>query len=177
MNTTSSYQDILVPWDSCDYSENNNIIYEVSTTQIDWEENEEDMKNKNNIPIISKKYLDMVAHASYLRKRKMENVSYPDPIEEEKIFYDCQYKSDEVTHATIVKLETLDSGTKKYINKGQVFKINNTTSGKEENINTIQEMIDKQLQQQKIHDLNPDNYEDNIKWYCTKKWFYLGSSN
>ena len=157
MNTTSVHEEISVPWDLYDGSEKNNCIYGVNTTTIDWKENEENIK-AIEVPIISKDDLDLIAHTFYLRKRELENLSYPNPIEKETLSYDCQYESDEISHVKIIKLETSNFKEENRTNAGPVFKVNNTTSDKEKDRNSIQIQIENQLKQQRLHDINPDNY-------------------
>ena len=97
-------------WDSYSPTDFDNNTYECNNVNHNLEQQEEEMKNRNQLPIISKEDLDIVAHTFYLRKKEMENVSYPDPVETELSFYDCQQELNDITHVTILKVETLDSG-------------------------------------------------------------------
>ena len=62
-------------WDSYSPTDFDNNIYECNNVNHNLEQQEEEMKNRNQLPIISKEDLDIVAHTFYLRKKEMENVS------------------------------------------------------------------------------------------------------
>ena len=49
-----------------------NNTYKCNNVNHNLEQQEEEMKNGNQLPIISKEDLDIVAHIFYLRKKEME---------------------------------------------------------------------------------------------------------
>ena len=72
------------------------------------------MEEEWDIPTTSKDDLNMVAHTFFMRKKELESVSYLDPFETEEKFYDCKQHGADITHVTIMKVETLNSGKQAY---------------------------------------------------------------
>ena len=93
-SVTSHQTDITVQWDT--YDQSSVLGCSLQYNPLEWYKHTDDIVNNNYESIISKDDLDMVAHTFYLRKQELERVSYPDPVEEETVFYDCEPESKEI---------------------------------------------------------------------------------
>ena len=97
----SHQSNITVPWDN--YDQLGDVSYSLQYDQSDWY-TDDNIDNEFE-SIISKKDLDMIAHTFYLRKKEMEEVSYPNPVEDETVFYDCHLEPEEIEHINVHHLE------------------------------------------------------------------------
>lgn len=143
---------ISIPWDYYNISDStvenyDSVVFDTNVTGYKDDDQEfiihqEDMIEENDIPIIPKKDLDIVAHTFFMRKNEFENVSYPDPIETEESFYDCDQHNENTTYVTIMKVETLNLGKQVYEQTKICLHINNQNDKQHRNTKeNIESMI------------------------------------
>lgn len=132
------------------------------------------MIEENDIPVIPKKDLGIIAHTYFMRNKELENVSYPDPIETEENFYDYDQHDENTTHVIVMKVQTLNSGKQAYEQTKICLYIKNQDNKQHRNTTeSIASMIHDQLKQPLKEDINLDEYEDSNQWctrsYCSKE--------
>ena len=108
---------ISIPWDPYDILDStvgNIDSLVVNANVLEFQDNDDGVEEEWDIPTISKEDLNIVAHTFFTRRKELESVSYPDPFKTEEEFYDCQQHDANITHVTIMKVETSNSGNQAY---------------------------------------------------------------
>ena len=104
----------------------------------------------------------------------MEEVSYPDPVEDETVFYDCHLEPEQLKHMKVHHLEVANSNVELPVfGKSWCIPIDELAESKEKQNNDILKLIDDKKKQQHLQDIDPNNYEDSLQWcnqpYRSKK--------
>ena len=108
----------------------------------------------------------MIAHTFYLRKKEMEDVSYPNPIEEETVFHECnlaqlelqqdQHDTDPNNYEDSIQWCNQPYCSKKMMTKPFHLSINHTISAlkHEKHENIKQHVVDECLDSMSYDELN-----------------------